>query len=344
MSGIFISYRRDDSLWCAGRLFDRLSDTFGAGRVFIDVESLHPAEHFSVAVQRRIESSDIVLVLIGRDWLSVTDSAGRRRLDDPRDLVRAETAAALKLDRPIIPILIEGARRPEPDELPEDIRGLCESTFFELEHAKYPSDVERLIALLREKTGSDPLVPCRKLAQSMRVVGGPYAVLAPSVERLGPRRALWASAVALASLALSLHILAYTLTRRSALGEGEQVGRSHEVLRYEESARARMLEQFRFKGVVTDGSTGIQGAEVLVENRKNGSKAKPIRSVHGGKYNVDLAELLSSPDELVRVSVRMPGYSEFVDEFTLKEGFEYRSVLVPESARRVAYHTEGGSR
>jgi hypothetical protein len=343
MPGIFISYRRDDSLWCAGRLFDRLSDTFGAGRVFIDVESLHPAEHFSVAVHRRIESSDIVLVLIGAHWLSVTDSAGRRRLDDPRDLVRAEIAAAVKLERPIIPILVEGARRPEPDDLPEDIRGLCESTFFELEHAKCSSDVERLIVLLREKTGVDPVVPPRKLVYSMRGIGGVFAVLAPAVERLGPRGAVWTSAIVLALLTLGSHALAYTLTRRTALLEGEGLGRAREGERYEQSARQRTLDLFRFKGVVTDGSNGIQGAEVLVENRKNGSSIKPIRSVHGGKYNVDLAELLTSPDELVRVSVRMPGYSEFVDEFTLKDGFEYRSVLVPESPRPSG-HPEGAPR
>jgi TIR domain len=341
MSGIFISYRRDDSLWCAGRLFDRLNDTFGTGRVFIDVESLHPAEHFSVAVHRRIESSDIVLVLIGEHWLSATDTSGRRRLDEPRDLVRAEIAAALTLERPIIPILIEGAKRPEPNDLPEDIRGLCESTFFELEHSKYSSDIERLIVLLGEKTAIDPLVPRRKLVQAMRAIGGSYGLFASTVDRIGPRRAVWMSVLAVASLALSAHVVGYTLTRRAALVEGEERGRSHEVARYEENARARMLEQFNFKGVVTDGTNGIQGAEVLFENRKNDTKAKPIQGVHGGKYNVDLADLLTSTDQLVRVTVRMPGYRDFVDEFTLKDGFEYRSVLV-KAPSRTSRQVEGG--
>jgi hypothetical protein len=162
MAGVFISYRRDDTLWCAGRLFDRLSRTFGATRVFIDVESLHPAEHFSVALQRRVSSSDIVLVLIGPRWLA-TAGDGARRLDNPRDLVRAEVAAALALGKPIIPILVEPAVRPEPGDLPEDVRGICDCTFFELEHAKFPSDAERLIELVREKTAVDPAVPQRRL-------------------------------------------------------------------------------------------------------------------------------------------------------------------------------------
>ena len=83
-------------------------------------------------------------------------------------------------------------------------------------------------------------------------------------------------------LALGSHVIAYNMTRRSAFAEGEGYGRTHEGERYEQSARQRTLELFRFKGVVTDGSQGIQGAEVLVENRKNGSSIKPIRSVNGG--------------------------------------------------------------
>ena len=37
--GIFVSYRRIDSLAYAGRLFDRLSDHFGHERVFMDIEA-----------------------------------------------------------------------------------------------------------------------------------------------------------------------------------------------------------------------------------------------------------------------------------------------------------------
>jgi hypothetical protein len=333
MAGVFISYRRDDTLWCAGRLFDRLSRTFGATRVFIDVESLHPAEHFSVALQRRVSSSDIVLVLIGPRWLA-TAGDGARRLDNPRDLVRAEVAAALALGKPIIPILVEPAVRPEPGDLPEDVRGICDCTFFELEHAKFPSDAERLIELVREKTAVDPAVPQRRLVDGLRSVGGPYALFAPVAARLGPRGALLAAALVLLVLAVASVGGAYQVATRVALIEGEERGRSLEVSRYEERARTRMLEMMRFKGVVTDGAAGIQGAEVIVENRQSGRKIKPIRSVTGGRYNVDLGELLTSDDELLRVSVKMPGYTEFVDEFTLKGGFEYRSVLVPENPRR----------
>jgi hypothetical protein len=37
---IFISYRREDSIAYAGRLYDRLEARFGKNRVFMDVEGV----------------------------------------------------------------------------------------------------------------------------------------------------------------------------------------------------------------------------------------------------------------------------------------------------------------
>ena len=94
-----------------------------------------------------------------------------------------------------------------------------------------------------------------------------------------------------------------------------------------------MLEMFRFKGVVTDGAVGIQGAEVIVENRQSGRRIKPIKSVTGGRYNVDLGELLTSDDELLRVSVKMPVH-RIRGRVHLEGRLRVRSVLVPENPQR----------
>jgi len=37
---IFISYRREETAYPAGWLFDRLADHFGAGQIFKDVDSI----------------------------------------------------------------------------------------------------------------------------------------------------------------------------------------------------------------------------------------------------------------------------------------------------------------
>jgi hypothetical protein len=119
MNGICISYRRDDAPGYAGRLYDRLTAHFGAARVFMDVQGIEPGVDFVDAIERALGSCKILIVLIGKDWLAV-DSAGRRRLDDPADFVRLETATA----SPAVPVLCrfswarrDAARRPMPADL-----------------------------------------------------------------------------------------------------------------------------------------------------------------------------------------------------------------------------------
>ena len=46
MSGIFISYQRDDSEGQAGCLFEGLKARFGEDRVFIDLAGIEPGRDF----------------------------------------------------------------------------------------------------------------------------------------------------------------------------------------------------------------------------------------------------------------------------------------------------------
>ena len=92
---IFLSYRRDDAAPWAGRLADSLAARFGAGSVFQDVVTVRPGERFTDAVDTALDRAEAVLVVLGPRWLSTTDRAGRRRLDDADDYVRREVAAAL---------------------------------------------------------------------------------------------------------------------------------------------------------------------------------------------------------------------------------------------------------
>ena len=96
MDGIFISYRRDDSAGYAGRLYDRLAAQFGADRVFMDVAGIELGTDFVTAIEQAVGSCQVLVVVIGDEWLSTTDAAGRRRLDDPHDFVRLETGVALE--------------------------------------------------------------------------------------------------------------------------------------------------------------------------------------------------------------------------------------------------------
>jgi hypothetical protein len=93
MSGqIFISYRRDDASYPAGRLYDRLSARFPQNQIFIDVGNISLGE----AVEKSVGACDVLIAVIGKRWLTSADEEGRRRLDHPEDFVRREIATALK--------------------------------------------------------------------------------------------------------------------------------------------------------------------------------------------------------------------------------------------------------
>ena len=149
-SNIFISYRRDDSAGHAGRLFDRLSAHFGDGQIFMDIDHIEPGADFAQAIEEAVGSCEVLIALIGQDWLASADEAGRR-LDNPNDFVRLEISAALARGVRVIPLLVQGARMPRPQDLPEDLSALSRRNALELSDARWKYDVDQLIAAL-EKT------------------------------------------------------------------------------------------------------------------------------------------------------------------------------------------------
>ena len=125
MAGVFISYRRDDSEGHTGRIWEGLVDTFDPSLVFLDVDSVMPGRDYVDRVMNAIAEADVMLVVIGRQWLSITDDAGNRRLDDPEDLLRQEVGAALASDDiVVIPVLVQGASAPAVNALPPELAAL----------------------------------------------------------------------------------------------------------------------------------------------------------------------------------------------------------------------------
>lgn len=148
--GIFLSYRRDDAEGQAGRLYGDLAQAFGEGFVFMDVAGIGAGLDFRKVIDKHVTSCAVLLALIGPEWLDAKDSTGSRRLDDPTDFVRLETAAALRRDIPVVPILVRGARMPRPEQLPEDLKDLAYRNGAELTHARWSSDVEILVKELKQ--------------------------------------------------------------------------------------------------------------------------------------------------------------------------------------------------
>ena len=151
MPVIFISYRREDSAGHAGRLFDRLREHFGRDNVFLDVVGIDAGVDFVETLDKAVGSCDVLLAVIGREWLTCCDKQGRRRLDDPNDFIRAEISAALKRDVRVVPVLVEGAEMPPTDALPEELKRLTRRQAVEVRDSRWDADVEALIEALEKQ-------------------------------------------------------------------------------------------------------------------------------------------------------------------------------------------------
>lgn len=151
MPDIFLSYRRQDSSSATGRLADRLEDHFGPGRVFRDHDSISPGADFTEAIRRAINTSTVMLAIIGPDWLDARDDQGRRRLDQDGDFVRQEIETALKSGVPVVPVLVEGAKMPSREALPKAISELWRVNAIELSESRWAFDTEQLMRTLQSR-------------------------------------------------------------------------------------------------------------------------------------------------------------------------------------------------
>jgi len=148
MPAVFLSYRRADSAaWCA-RLSDHLSLRFGDDIVFRDVDDLQPGMRWRLEIDAALHGAQVVLVLIGPLWFAARQ---RRRLADPKDVLRQEIATALQgRRRKVVPVLLGGASLPDAGALPRPLRPLCEWQACLLRDRQWRRDVEQLVEQLRQ--------------------------------------------------------------------------------------------------------------------------------------------------------------------------------------------------
>jgi hypothetical protein len=148
---IFLSYRREDSADATGRIYDHLAGRYERDSIFKDVDSIPFGVDFRKHLQTVIETCEVVLVIIGDRWLTIPNEGGQRRLEDPADFVRIEVEAALQRDIPIIPILVNGAVMPRPQDLPEPMQELAYRNGLPVRHdPDFHNDLERLVKSLEQ--------------------------------------------------------------------------------------------------------------------------------------------------------------------------------------------------
>ena len=125
--GVFVCYRRDDTAGFARALKTVLDERYGEDRVFMDLDSIAPGQRWEDVINDAVGSCHAFMALIGPEWLTIKDAEGRARLWNPQDPVRLEIEAAIRENLLLIPVLLEGARVPTKEELPDGLAALPET-------------------------------------------------------------------------------------------------------------------------------------------------------------------------------------------------------------------------
>lgn len=158
MTSIFISYRRADSAAYTGRIYDQLVDAFGERHLFKDVEDIPAGEDFRSVLDRALTAADIVLVIMGPQWVMITDDEGKRRLNNPDDFVRIEVETALKRkDVLVIPVLVNNATMPDSSAFPPSLKDLSyRNSVVVRNDPDFHRDIGLLIKAIQKRAGGSP--------------------------------------------------------------------------------------------------------------------------------------------------------------------------------------------
>jgi hypothetical protein len=148
--GIFLSYRREDAAPYARLLQFQLRERFPGVQVFLDLDSIEAGLDFAEVIQEALDSCSVLVALIGRQWATLVDDRGIRRLENPDDLVRYEIQTALERAVRVIPVLVDGARAPQQQELPIELHKLARLNAFELSYRRFDYDASQLVELIRK--------------------------------------------------------------------------------------------------------------------------------------------------------------------------------------------------
>lgn len=202
-------------------MFDDLVKHFGEHMVFMDVAAIEAGRDFRKAIEEGVVKCGVLLALMGPEWLNAKDQAGARRLDDPGDFVRIETASALRRNIPVIPVLVRGAQMPRAEQLPDELKDLAYRNCIELTHARWRSDIHLLIEALR-RMGADAsqiaITSVQQATDSPPQAASNKEVTVPPWPRDEPSTSIDPALIQRVSRELALHIgpIAALVVKRAA--------------------------------------------------------------------------------------------------------------------------------
>ncbi|KPA18269.1 TIR-like domain protein [Candidatus Magnetomorum sp. HK-1] len=153
---IFISYRRHETAYHAKLIYEKLEKQFGRNHVFLDRESIQPGERFPEKIETALQSTNVLIALIEKDWLSIKNQDGQQRLSLNDDWVKLEIETAMSRNIPIIPVLFDKVQMPQKMHLPDVLKPFSDYHAIEISSDRIDFDIERLInAIEKNKERSD---------------------------------------------------------------------------------------------------------------------------------------------------------------------------------------------
>jgi hypothetical protein len=155
--GVFISYRREDTAPYARLLKEHVGSRFPDVPVFMDLDSIEAGLDFAEVIESALRSCVVLIVLIGREWLTIADDDDCRRLDNPDDYVRFEIRTALRRCVRVVPVLVDGAKPPQRQQLPTDLDKLARLNALEMSYTRFEYDESRLMDVIQRVLASRSL-------------------------------------------------------------------------------------------------------------------------------------------------------------------------------------------
>ena len=135
---IFISYRREDSQDWADRLHDFIKERDEAAQVIKGIDTIAHGDKFNEVLSETVRSCDALIAVIGPGWLA-SDA-------------RIEIATALRQRIHVIPCLVNGARMPRAENLPDELTRFERRQALILTHEGFRSDGERLMSSIAKRS------------------------------------------------------------------------------------------------------------------------------------------------------------------------------------------------
>jgi CHASE2 domain-containing sensor protein len=210
---VFLSYRRHESSGYSRHMYECLTRELGGDHVFMDVDTIEPGMDWRARLCAGIDAAEVVLVLIGRQWLDLRDDrTGERRLSNPDDITRFEIAESFRRGKRVIPVLLEAAPLPPAAALPEDIATVAKLQAARLAHESFESDLQALLERVTGRRMREQLARERGLR---RIVSwAPAVVFVTAIVLVG-----LATAGVLDFLSLETRIATHTLAAASLFRE-----------------------------------------------------------------------------------------------------------------------------